>query len=265
MHPKVCASLITGVVFCWPLNAVQAQGFAAYVSPPRIELRVEPGKTIRQIIEITSANSLSSSIKVYSADWQLDPQGHVTFFEALQPGSCRPWVSIERKQFRLAPAQRYRYRFEVAVPPGEGEGECRFALMFEGEEPAEVKSLGNLAVSGRIGVIVYVAVGGAKPKLSVQGSRITQLDGKTVFGLNVRNDGSAHGRLGGVVEATDSLGRTFDLVPDETAILAHQSSFVALRPPPETVRSTVAEPPLRVKGDLEWDLGHLSIDLMIRP
>lgn len=172
--------------------------FAMAVSPPRFELQVKPGERTRQILEITNASSDANILSVKTADWTLGADGSVTFFEELQPGSCRPWVLLERREITVTNGRAYRFRFEIDVPADAKTGECRFAIMLEGQEQVS-RAQGGPAIpfSGRLGVVVYLALGDAASSLSVVGSGVQDVNGKPTPVLNVRNSGAAHGRLGG--------------------------------------------------------------------
>src|SRR5271155_1757552 len=140
-----------------PLGVVQAQGFAALVSPPRFELVTKPGKTLRDVIEISNRSTAPGRYVIHTADWSLSQDFSVTFQDDLQPGSCRPWVALERPNVEILGGGTMRYRFEVAVPADAPAGECRFAVMIEGDQPSIARSGGlNVPVTGRIGVIVYL-------------------------------------------------------------------------------------------------------------
>jgi hypothetical protein len=82
-------------------NSVRAQGFAAMVSPPRFELSAKPGKTLRGVIEVSNRSSATSRFLIHTADWTLGRDFSVSFQDDLQPGSCRPWVAIERPQVEV--------------------------------------------------------------------------------------------------------------------------------------------------------------------
>src|SRR5580698_4092308 len=118
----------------------RAQGFAALVSPPRFELSAKPGKTVRSVIEISNRSTAPGKYLVHTADWDLSADFSVTFHDDLQPGSCRPWVAIERPDIVVPGAGTMRYRFEVNVPADAPPGECRFAVMIEGTEPSIARS-----------------------------------------------------------------------------------------------------------------------------
>src|SRR5882672_12737779 len=113
-----------------------AQGFAALVSPPRFELAARPGKILRSVVEVSNRSTAPARYLVHTADWTFSPDFSVSFHDELQPGSCRPWVAIERPEVVVPGGGTLRYRFEVNVPADAPAGECRFALMIEGAERA---------------------------------------------------------------------------------------------------------------------------------
>jgi hypothetical protein len=241
-----------------------AHAFSALVSPPRIETQAKPGQTIRQIIEITHAANAPGKYRLYTNDWQLNSAGGVEFFEELQPGSCRPWVALERREISLGAQGKSRYRFEVTPPADAAEGECRFVIMVEGETQ-DIKSQNiNLPVAGRIGVIVYVAVGNAAPKLEVLGASVVQTGTASQVVSNpvieVRNSGAATGRMSGFLSGTDASGKKFDFSPEGSPILPGAVRRIVLVPnsPGGTAATDSAaaavrvQYPITIQGQLEW-------------
>lgn len=232
--------------------------FSFAISPPRFELTAKPGDRVRQTIEITNAGAQASALLVRTADWELRADDAVVFHDPLQPGSCRPWVAIERRELLVAARQPYRFRFEVAPPADTPPVECRFAIMLEGKDSSFAGSTGALPVGARVGVIVYVAVGDVKPELGVLAARVEMRDGRPTAVLDVRNTGTAHGRLDGFLSATDASGQQLDVAPGNNPILPGQTRAVALtltkRGDPNTL--VQAEFPLTVKGKLEWGKGR---------
>lgn len=240
--------------------------FAAAVTPPRFEVSVEPGQVTRQVLEITHAVPGAGIYRLYTTDWSMDAAGALTFYEALQPGSCRPWVAIERKELRVAMGARVRYRFEVAPPVGVTPQECRFALMIE-SKPQEVQTgeAASFPMSGRIGVIVYVSVGGAKPVLEPGVSSVGPFDGRPTPMLMVHNSGNATGRLTGILKGTDAAGATLEFTPEAVPILPGRTRQVALNPyegalrAPSAASAPASRPllkwPLTVRGTLQFGAG----------
>lgn len=248
---------------------VQAQGFAAYVSPPRLELRLQAGERKREVIEIQHAGQTEGNYRLYTADWKMDSNGGASFSTELAPGSCRPWVAIERRQLTLAPGARYRYRIEVNAPPDSPSGECRFALMVEGQDPMRMQNDVNFPVGGRIGVIVYVAVGSAAPRLELVAAHWEDTPKGPQPVLELRNTGHAHTRLDGVLKGTDQNGVASEWTPIDTPILPGETRKIPLRPIfdantsprlPQSLR-----PPLKLKGALEWGDEQLPLDVTLPP
>lgn len=233
--------------------AVQAQGFAALVSPPRFELTAKPGKLLRGVIAVSNRSSTTARYLIHTTDWTLAPDLSVNFYDALQPGSCRPWVAIERPAVEVPGGGTLRYRFEVAVPAEAAAGECRFAIMIEGDKPSIAQSKGmSVPISGRIGVIVYVAVGDGAPKMEILGPTVAKLNGQQLPTLRVHNAGNAHGRMSGFLTGTDAKGISYDFTPADFPILPHEEREIFLTPSTPTNDHPTLTFPVTVKGRLEW-------------
>jgi hypothetical protein len=248
------------------LPGAWAQGFAAYVSPPRFEVQTDPGTSLRKVLEIQHVGQQKGNYRIYTNDWALSPDGGVTFSNDLAPDSCRPWVAIERRDLIIEPGARYRYRFEISPPAGTAPRECRFAIMIEGLDPAQVKGAISFPVSGRIGVIVYARIGNAAPQLSVESQQVAQLNGKPTATLSVRNSGNATGRLEGFLNATDAVGKNFEMSPADFPILPGETRPIALSPV-VLEGQTLPEVrfPISVKGSLEWGDQRLPLDARFAP
>lgn len=240
-----------------------AQGFAAYITPPRFEVQTTPGLPLRQVFEIQHVGQLKGGYRIYTNDWTFQADNSVVFTEALAPDSCRPWVAIERRELTLEPGARYRFRFEITPPAGTASRECRFAIMIEGLDPAK----SGVDVGGRIGVIVYATVGDAAPVLNLTATRVAKsAEGKTVAVLDVRNSGNAHGRLEGYVNATDAAGQRLEMAPADIPIMPGETRGVALSPVVlEGKTAPEVRFPLVVKGTLEWGKNRLPLDASFAP
>lgn len=248
----------------WALPAVvAAQGFSASVSPPRVELQAKAGQTVRQVLDINHAALSPGRYRVYTNDWVYQKDGSVAFGDDLTTTSCRPWAALERRELNIAPRSRHRFRMEVTVPPLSPNGECRFAVMVEGVDPVQVQQEGlSMPVTGRIAVIVYVAVGGATPNLRVTSHKVAVMQGATQPVLEISNDGNATGRFEGVLEGVDADGRSMELMPANMPILPGEQRAIVLSQLGEDGK---ALPPLRfplkVKGSLEVGKQRLPLNL----
>ncbi len=262
MKLLLAAALLT--LAPWLTTSVQAQGFSALVSPPRIEMKIKPGQGARQIIEITQVGNTPGRFRIYTNDWQLDDKGGVKFFDELQAGSCRPWVALERREINVSANNKVRFRFEVSPPADAPVAECRFAIMVEGLDTSKINP-GSLSfpVSGRIGVIVYAGMEGTQPELKIVGQSVQAFEpagspnNTRLPVITVRNEGNAHGRLNGLLTGVDASGKTIDFSPNTLPILAGETRQVALliQPDPNAPKDKplpVIQYPLSVKGRLEW-------------
>jgi len=231
-----------------------AQGFAALISPPRFELAGAPGKQMREVIEITNASGAAAKFKLRTAEWSLGADGAVKFDDALSPGSCRPWVAIERRDITVSPGGKYRYRFEVTPPADAPVGECRFAILVEGDETAVPMASGpSLPIAGRLGVIVYVTLGAAQPRLEVVGAKVDAVDRQQLPVILVKNSGNAHGRVAGFLSGTDAAGHKLEFTPSTLPILPGETRAIPLSLRRERDEGPAAVAfPITIRGKLEW-------------
>lgn len=248
-------------------SAPASAQFALAASPPRFELSAKPGERLRAVLELTHTDVRAGAYKLKTADWTLRPDGAVDFSDDLRPGSCRPWVAIERRELRIASGRPYRFRFEVAPPADTPPTECRFALLIEGAQPVTTPGV-PIALGARIGVIVYVAVGDVAPMLEHAGSAVRSIDGRASAVLRIRNRGSAHGRLAGFLNGTDADGEALELQAGNTPILPGETRDIPLLATRPGAPETAVAPrfPITVQGKLEWGReGSLPVDQRLAP
>jgi hypothetical protein len=249
---QLCGALLAIATFSAVSVGVSAQGFAALVTPPRFELTAKAGERLRQIIEITNGSNQPAKFYLKTADWALDKSAGVTFTDILQSGSCRPWVAIESKEISVSAGGKYRYRFEIALPADAKPGECRFALMLEGDEQTVRNPNGPpVPVAGRVGVIVYLTIGGAEPILEVVGAEVATINGDATPVLQIKNTGSAHGRLTGFLSGTDANGKKLEFTPSNLPILAAETRAISLMVNREGNETLKIGFPITIRGKLE--------------
>jgi hypothetical protein len=261
------AALLMGTLHVGPAAAAT---FAAVASPPRFELVGKAGDTVRETVEISNADVEPGNYRLFTNDWKLDPIGGAAFQDELSPGSCRPWVALERRSIVLNPNVNRKIRFEVQIPPGTPAGECRFALMVEQDESTLSQAMaGNLPVpvQGRIAVIVYVRIGDAAPKLRLVDVRMVAINGQATPVARVANDGNAHDRLDGVVEAVDADGQKINFAVSQRPILPGEtrelpfSVYLADATEKPIIKWRM---PLQFKGSIESETGlKIPFDLKL--
>lgn len=248
----------------------RAGAFAAAATPSRFELEAKPGEVVSRTLEIQHVGAEPVEYVIRSADWELGEARGLEFFDALRPESCRPWLRLERRKLTLPARSRRKLRFEVHVPADAPVGECRFALLIESYDQTAIPLLKDspisLPLTGRLGVIVYVTIGGARPRLEVQGIALGDADGERIPQLSVRNAGNAHGRLEGVLRGVDAAGREVFLPVSTLPVLAGQQRRLSLVPVTDlkSKKRPVVSYPLRVRGRLDWAFGHFDFDSEVR-
>lgn len=110
--------------------------FEIAVSPSRFEISGSSGKRVGQSFEIQNVGTTATEVSLRTLDWSYSPNGDVTYYDELRPGSCRPWVTLERSSVKVNAKGKKSFRFQVNVPPNAPRSECRFMLAIEGVEPA---------------------------------------------------------------------------------------------------------------------------------
>lgn len=263
----VAGALLAGVVAS---SDARAGAFAAAATPSRFELEAKAGEVVSRTLEIHHVGGDSVDYVLRSADWSLGEDKGLEFFDALQPGSCRPWLRLERRKVTLPARSRRKLRFEIHVPPDAPAGECRLALLIESYDQTAIPLLKDspisLPLTGRLGVIVYVAIGGAQPRLEVSGLSLAEVGGERLPQVSVRNAGNAHGRLEGVLRGVDADGQALYLPVSTLPVLAGQQRHLPLIPVLDlkSKKRPSVRYPMRVRGRLDWAYGHFDFDAEVR-
>jgi hypothetical protein len=261
------AALAAAISALASAGGAAADDFAVAASPPRFELTAKPGAVVREVLEIGNASSSAATFTVKTADWLLDRNAGVMFSDALREGSCRPWVAIERHQITVPAHGSYRFRFEVAPPADAGATECRFAIMIEGgQNSIRTKSGVMVPILGRMGVIVYLEVGGVRPALVVTGAALARNNGEPTPVVIVRNTGQAHDRLAGFLSGVDAHGARIDFAPSTLPILPAETRAIPLLiDQPEHGPPIHVAYPITIHGRLSWSDGSTEFSQQFVP
>jgi len=126
--------------------------------------------------------------------------------------------------------QRRRLRFELHVPKDVQPTECRLAIMIENYAEQAVSVVPNspikLPLSGRLGIIVYLAVGDVKPQLELVSLNTGNEGQRKLPMIKIRNSGNAHGRLDGALLGIDAKGKQVRFFVSTLPILAGQERLI---------------------------------------
>ncbi len=266
MFRKYLAGFVLAGLTLGSSHLAYADGFAAAATPSRFEIEAKAGEIVSKVLEIQHVSDVSTEYGLRTADWSLSDERGLEFFDQLQPGSCRPWVRLERRNIKMNAKSKRGFRFEIHVPADTTPMECRFAIMVENFEQKAVPIFKtaplDIPVTGRLGVIVYVSVGGAVPKLELIGLNRAekQADGHPT--VTIKNTGTAHGRLDGALQAVDAKGQVFVLPVSTVPIMPGQTRALTLTPAQNmnNKKPVKVEYPVKVKGKLDWDAGNFEFD-----
>ena len=248
-------------------SVVLAAPFEIAASPSRFEISGKSGTRVGQSLDIYNVGKLPTEVALRTLDWTYSADGNIGYFDDLQPNSCRPWVTLERKTVLVNANSKRVFRFQVDIPSETPRGECRFMLAIEGVEPAYKALLESggaslsLPVNGRIAIAVYLAINGAESKLELTNIGMSDIKGKRTPTVTVTNKGDSHGRLEGGLEAVDAKGVEFELIPEGTPVMPGQTRILPLVVKSEA-NKTAIEPshPIKSKGILDWEKGSFKVD-----
>ena len=269
MNLKLSTSLgvITVALAAMPCMAA-AQGFSAGIAPSKFELQAKPGDVIRDTVLIMNAGDKSAGYSLRTADWNITATQGLEYIEdELAPGSCRPWVKLERRDLTIRPSGQKRYRFEIHIPDDAPAGLCKFALLVEPAAPAMASTGGDqpirFPVLGRYAVIVYVTIGDAKADVEFTGLGRGEMGGLSLPTLKLHNNGNTFDRVYGRITATDALGERFVLVASTFPLLPNHSEEILLVPEAAEngqAANIVMQFPLQLKGTFEIGGQRFSVD-----
>ncbi|MDH5327591.1 MAG: hypothetical protein OEZ68_01625 [Gammaproteobacteria bacterium] len=249
-----------------------AGSFDATVSPPKFEVKAEPGEVVRQVIQITNMSSELMKFRVNTEDWDFVDNGKVKYHAGTPvAGSCRPWTRIERHLLAIPGKRQRPYRFEIHIPKNTAPTSCHFALVI-GPDPKSVQpaSMGNVSMPfvGRIAVIIYVTIGSAQPVLNVKSISMQSFQNNQIPVAVISNTGNAHARPSGILKAKDASGRQVELWVGAMPILPQQSRKIPLHPMDWSSGSAqkasfTLTPPIHVQGELEWGDNKTKLDQLV--
>jgi len=96
----------------------QEAGATFVATPMEFYLNVPEGQEITQTFFVRNRGEETISLKVYTGDFWIDPEGKESF---LEPGkverSLAKWIEVSPEELELAPGQSQAIRFKLTMPP----------------------------------------------------------------------------------------------------------------------------------------------------
>jgi hypothetical protein len=149
------ATLSVTLVLLLSLFSLEAQ--ALTVSPARVEITADPGQVVSGEIELF--NEQDDVKRFYASYENFESRGDsgAPYFIGSENGLAT-WITTEA-EVTLAPGERRAVPYTISVPSSAKAGGY-FAAIFFGNQPAQVTDGGEVAIGGKIGVLVLLKVSG---------------------------------------------------------------------------------------------------------
>jgi hypothetical protein len=178
------------------------------LSPPRLELTVEPGETVTETVTLLTDAVDDQQIQVELDDFTLDPEGNLTTLPVGSlDSSSAAWITPELTDFVLAGGEGRDFRVSVTVPNDVSLEGTYHAMVFFTVVPAPTETSGiGVVTTTRIGLTIYVTVASTE-KNTAELVDFFQNDDKTMT-FAIANTGNTIMRLGGQIELRDEAGET---------------------------------------------------------
>lgn len=190
---------------------------AATVISPITELEADPGTTVNGIVklynETTSNLVLTSEIEQFTTG---DETGVPVFIPEQNKNDFLQWFSLAETELLMLPGQVAIIPFEVTVPVNAVPGGYYSAIFWK-DLPVQQGEQKNLAISTRVGTLVFLKVKGEIIESANLLSFGTVENKKVFYGLpvnfiaRVENTGNVHLQPKGTITLTNIFGQTKNL------------------------------------------------------
>jgi len=208
------ASVVLGVVII--VEETAALGF--HVQPSRISFEIAPGKTAATMVHIRNLQQgEEGSLVIELLDVKQGDNGKISLIADAEDGtfsagarSCRSWIRIEEKDFRIPPGSAKELEILFDIPPM-ATGDY-FGLIGIRSVPKDDQKMVSLAV--RLVVVVEISVTGRTPARRVELTGVNigslastdDLPARDIVTVSVINSGEVASRLAGTVTVFELLG-----------------------------------------------------------
>jgi hypothetical protein len=219
---RIAAAIMLVAAFTWtlltptPISAESGQAFS--ISPPLLEIKTDPGKTVKATIKLTNISNgellMKSQFNDFGAKNETGEPNIIFDDSHNNSYALRHWIAPVAP-FKIASKQSKTIDFSIQVPEDAEPGGHYAVIRFTGSAP-ELEDSG-VALSASIGTLVLLNVSGnvieqasltdfyaATPTFAKSGFFE---QGPISFVERIRNQGNIHSRPTGTVEVTDMFGR----------------------------------------------------------
>ncbi len=236
-------------------------GFSVEMTPARLELKADPGKTVRASVRLRTRGLATQKVEIAKGHFGLTEDLTPVFDHPKDaPQSAASWLTLSQTAFSINPNQEKLLRLEFRVPAGTFPG-CYRAAVFIAPPPPEGKEKKQGAVMmlrGRLALLIYLTVGGARPNGVIKAWewRPPQPGKPLAPSFQVVNQGNAHLRLLGIARVTGPDGRKYETAVPGVPVLPGQSAWVSLE---FTESGPVPGSPVSIEASLDLGQGEKKI------
>lgn len=230
----VILSILLLLIVLFPLKAA-----ALTLSPPLLELGVEPGRDITSKIKIFNESSETVSLYSSTANFTTQDELGTPYFLFEEEGGLADWIKIDPGPIVLLPGERQDVVFTISVPEDAKAGGY-YAGIFFGSSPETRPQDGQVALVSKLGALLLVRVSGditfqsAIREFHILNDQkfFTRLP--VTFWYRLANGGNLHIRPEGEIEIKNIFGLVVTKKPEGITDLIerkkHQYEFVDANP-----------------------------------
>jgi len=216
----IVSTLFGALVMLRPAYAVTSgtgTGQALEISPPVINIKANPGQTVKTQINLRDITSgkliVSNQINDFVADGEDGTPRLLIDGTEKNPYSLKDWLS-PIAETTLSPRQLKSLPITINIPANAAPGGYYGVVRFTGRAP-ELKGTG-VSLSASLGTLIFIRVNGAATeKLSIEEFATSQ-NNKTGsifestpinFFQRLKNEGNVHEQPSGQISVTDMFGK----------------------------------------------------------
>ena len=228
------------------------------ITPLNFQLEADEGDQLAQTLTLVNSSREPVPVKIEAVNWSLDAEGRRLYNPPeARLDDCRSWWPAGFIDLLIQPGSSIGQSIDIRVPAElEDEFECRFALAVY-----QVHSTG-------LGVPVYVpvviAAEGAEPDIEFERVLLGQDDQGKKPMVMIRNEGTAHARVYGMLQGDDGQGQELDLIVRPTEILPGESRGARLLIGRRGGGEVYWSPPVTVEGKLIYGEEDISVEGVLR-
>jgi len=148
--------VIVLTLVCFGALAI-APAYALTISPTKVEVSVDPGQTLIGEIELFNEEQIERTF--FTSFENFEPRGETgsPYFVGKDKGLAT-WLGAQGS-VTLAPGERAEVAYSITVPTGVEPGGY-FAAVFFGNQPDLEMGAGEVAIGGKVGVLILLRVNG---------------------------------------------------------------------------------------------------------